>query len=126
MPLQGTDTVEQVIDKDDEPAAPATDERVEEVRQAADTAAGVETASISTSGTDAEQLPALDVAPGGDLVLRADTENTGIVFVGDENAQDLPLSGGETLIVSVTSADAIWVQTPDVGDSVALLAEVSA
>lgn len=79
--------------------------------------------SYSTGGTTAEQLPANTVPASAEVLLQANPNNTGRVYVGDSTAQPIGLSPDGSMTLDVTDTAAIYVQTPNAGDSVGVLYE---
>lgn len=77
----------------------------------------------STAGTAAEQLPTNDVHPEGTALVQAAEGNGSDVFVGNGTTQAHRLNPGDSISMNVPNTDAIYVQTPNAGDSVNVTAE---
>jgi len=87
-------------------------------------AGSLDSLSYSTSGTSAEQLPDNEIPDGLSVVVRTDTSNSGIVYVGGSSNQKYPLlSNGEGVSLKVRNTNDIYVQTPNGGDTVYALWE---
>ncbi|MFD1588717.1 hypothetical protein ACFR9U_17195 [Halorientalis brevis] len=127
MPTETTTEIEAIkeaLDKDGNEAHAATDERLESVREQGANKDALPTFAYSTSGTAAEQLPSNSVPDGVDVSIIYYPSNSGIVWVGDSDAQEVPLTGeGQAFSAAVADTNAIWVQTPNAGDTVTVVFE---
>ena len=108
-----------VIDSDGDEASPASDDRLESVRQQGANGAMNQTVH-TTGGTDAEDVDAATVPDGHGLLIQGHHSNSGTVYVGDSNTQEHALGTRESITVNVQNANEVYVRTPSAGDSVVL------
>lgn len=81
----------------------------------------------STDSSNAESLDSYAVPNGVEVLIEYAESNTGTVYVGDSDTQQSPLtSAGQARTFRVTDTSAVYVRTPDAGDSVVVTFEVSA
>lgn len=144
MGLETRGRVTEVEDADGVVAAPASDERLEQVRSLlnsidtdvaaikADTdataAANANESSLTafthtTGGTTAEALPSNAVPDGIEVVVQAMADNSGPVYVGNGTTQAVHLAAEQSVTLAVTDTDLINVRTPTAGDGVNVLFE---
>lgn len=116
--------VQEAIDKDGNSAHAATDERLEDVRQQGVNRSGLQNFAFDTQSTDPEQMPNQDVPDGVDVSLIYYPTNSGVVWVGDADAQEVPLTDtGQAVSLAVDNTNALYIQTPNVGDGVTVVFE---
>lgn len=123
MPLESEGKVTEVVDQDDNVAAPASDERLDAVRQAVENQGSLTAFEQSTGGTDAEALASNAVPEGVDVVVQAKADNSGAVYVGDGTTQSIRLAPEQSLSLAVTDTGLVYIQTPTAGDGVNVVFE---
>lgn len=127
MPIESEGTVTEIEDKDDNVAAPASDERLEsmrqEIRDRLGNWSGLTAVKYTTSGTTAEQVGSNDVPEGVSVLVQALEGNTGTVYVGDSTTQPVSLQPEANVSLAVTNTDKIHVRADNGGDGVGILFE---
>lgn len=122
MTIYNTGEVEEirnVRDADGSEASPASDERIESVRQQG--ANGLLGQTVyQTGGTNAEQVDSQAVPDGKAVMIQAHDSNSGPVFVGDSESQEHALRPRESVEVQVENHDEIHVRATSGGDQVVL------
>jgi hypothetical protein len=112
-----------VTDSDGQGARPASDERLESIRQQGENPGGLGGFEYTTESTNAEQLPEYDVPDGIAVLLDAPPENSGRIYVGPEDVQPAGLDPGGSITLRVARTTAIWVRATNAGDSIGALYE---
>lgn len=85
--------------------------------------------TVTTAGT-AVQLnggTSLPIPDGASVAVRANSDNTGPVYVGDSTvdaATGFEKTPGDGVAVNVTDVNAIWIDADNAGDGVTWLVEV--
>ncbi|GAB7094089.1 hypothetical protein JCM30237_12410 [Halolamina litorea] len=78
----------------------------------------------STDGTAAEALDSKSVPGGVEALVEYQQGNDGVVFLGDENGQEIALTAtGQGRSFRVSDTSVIYVRTPTAGDSVVVTFE---
>jgi hypothetical protein len=112
-----------VLDSAGDIVAPATEGLQQQIRDRLGNWSGLGAFEHQTSSTSAEQLDSNSVPNGVEVVVQAQTTNSGSVFVGNSTNQPIELSKGSHVSLNVTDTDKIHVQTPNSGDGVGVLFE---
>jgi len=83
--------------------------------------------TVTTAG-EREQLPEQPIPDGTALVVRADSDNAGDVFVGDDTVDSttgFALGAGESVALQPTDAATVFVDAATGGDGISWLVEVA-
>lgn len=67
------------------------------------------------------------VAGGGELALRADSSNTGNIYVGDsdvDSTNGFVLASGESLALNVADVSDVYIDADNAGEGVSWIVEV--
>lgn len=113
------DELQAVRDADGDSARPASDERIESVREQGENGA-MNQMVYETSGTGTEQVDAAAVPDGHGVAIQGHYDNVDTVYIGDAGTQAHALGTRESLVVDVENTDEIHVQTPTAGDKIVL------
>ena len=114
-----TTAIERVADQSGSVAHPATDERLELVRQQDANGQGSQITYTLQSSTP-EQMPDNDVPDGHGVLIQGHHENTGVVYVGDADTQAHALGPRESLTWNVADTSEIFAQSDTSGNMVVL------
>jgi hypothetical protein len=114
-----TTDIESVEDQTGDPAHPATDERLESVRQQGQNG-DMNQVVHTTDGTNPEQVESYPVPDGHGLLVQGYHGNSGAAFVGDSDTQEHKLGPRESVTVDVRDSAEVYVRTPNAGDGVVL------
>ena len=129
MPVETTteiEGIESVRDENGDAVPAANADEQQKTNDRLGNFPNLKTASYTTSGTTAEQVDSHAVPDGVTVSVLYDTGNAGTVWVGDSNSQPVPLSSKtDTFETQVTDTNAIYVRTPNAGDSVNLIWEAN-
>jgi hypothetical protein len=121
MPLDTSTEVQEIrnsLDKDGDQAHPASDERLEQLRQHG---VGRGLSQIEHDpNSDEKQAPDNSVPDGVAVEIAAADSNGGTIYVGDSNGQKRPLAPRESLSVNVSNTNEIYVRAPTGGDTAVL------
>ncbi|QSG06469.1 hypothetical protein [Halapricum desulfuricans] len=108
-----------VIDSNGNEASPASDDRLESVRQQGSNGT-LNQLVYTTDGTTAEAVDAAAVPDGHGLLIQGYHTNSETVYVGDGDTQEHALGTRESITVDVQDASEVYVQTPTAGDGIVL------
>ncbi|SEN04269.1 hypothetical protein SAMN05216388_1001229 [Halorientalis persicus] len=120
------DNLETIQDADDSDAHPASDERLEEVRQQGQNHSGLVDGQYTVDQADtAESLPDQPIPDGIEVVVAYDPANDGVVYAGD-GSPSYPLTDvGQALTLRVDNLSVITIEAGNMRDGVRYIAEVS-
>jgi len=120
------DELQQVQDADGNTARPASDERLEDVRQQGQNHSSIVDGQYTVSNADtAESLPDQPIPDGVEVVITYDPANNGVVYVGDGDP-GFPLTDvGQGISFRVSNLSVLSVEAPTAGDGVRYIAEVT-
>lgn len=86
--------------------------------------------SVAAAGT-AEALNGgmtVTTASGGEVALRADSDNAGSIYVGDsdvDSSNGFVLGAGESVALNVADVSDVFIDADNVGEGVSWIVEVS-
>lgn len=112
-----------VTDADDNPARPASDERLEDVRQQGENSDSLTGFTHTTESTNAEALGSQPVPDGTGVLIAAPSGNSASVWIGNSDAQPIELSPGGSIVLEVADTSIVTVRADNAGDSVGVLFE---
>lgn len=121
MAVYGNNEIEEIresLDLDEDPAHPASDERIEQIRQQGVNRSLSQVTHDPTA--DGTQCPANAVPDGVAVDVQAAAGNDGLLFVGDSAGQQRALGPRESISVQVADTSNIHVRAPTAGDAAVL------
>ena len=81
--------------------------------------------TVTTAGTAVKA--STNPTPGGDFIIKADPDNTGSIYVGNDGADDVAsttgfqLTAGDQVVMKLSSLHKLWVDSSVSGEKVHIL-----
>ncbi|WP_254279203.1 hypothetical protein [Haloarcula marina] len=113
-----------VQDEDGKNQRAANEKRQKAIQDAVENPEGATIQTVTTSGTDPEQLPDLTIPEGGNALIVYLPGNSGDVYLGDAAEQFVPLTDpGNVFGWSGTTTADLHIKTNSAGDGVGIIFE---